>query len=253
MIPYVSYTSIPLGPLTIQVWGLLVALGIVTGTWLSSRELKKRGLPTTHLYDLAFWVVVAAMLMARVFHVVFYEPTYYLAYPAEMIAIWHGGLSFIGGLVGAAIAVFVYANRKKLSFAYIDACIYGLPLGMFIGRIGCFLIHDHPGTLTHFLIGVEYPNGMIRHDLGLYESLTGLALFALFLVLNRKPRLPGFWVATFCAGYGMARFFLDFLRLSAAEGGDARYFGLTPAQYGALVMVGVGVFLLNKQKHQTLS
>jgi len=146
-----------------------------------------------------------------------------------------------GGFVGAAVAFFWYARRYALDWiSYADALIWGLPLGCGIGRIGCFLIHDHPGTLTNFFLGVNYPDGTTRHDLGLYLSLIGFATGGAFLYLNRKPRAPGFWFGMYMLIEAVVRFGLDFLRVA-----DVRYLGLTPTQYLCLPLFFVALWMLS--------
>jgi len=196
---------------------------------------------------LVTWVIVGAFLMARVFHVM-YEPGLYLADPLEFFRIWHGGLSVMGGFLGAAIMGIWYLRRKKVDvYAYVDTAMFGLPLGLFIGRIGCFLIHDHPGTLTDFALGVKYPDG-VRHDHGLYLSINGLILFLLFLWLARKQVKTGTYLIVFLGWYGVMRFFLDFLRATDGAIVDTRYLGLTPAQYASLVMVALGLWIWKKKR-----
>lgn len=243
MIPYFSWTQFHLGPLPIQVWGTLVALGFFFGALASARMAKSRGLEEKHVYDLAGWIVIASMIFARLFHVVFYEPQYFWIHPSEIIAFWHGGMSMFGGFFGALLAAFVYFKRHKLDWhAYADATIFGLPLGIAIGRIGCFLIHDHPGTLTSFVGGVKFPDG-VRHDLGLYESIDMLMLFVVFLLMAKRRVSQGWFLIVFCFWYGITRFLMDFLRIV-----DARYFGLTPGQYLSILLVGVGGALLYKKQ-----
>jgi phosphatidylglycerol---prolipoprotein diacylglyceryl transferase len=242
MIPYIQFTTIPLGPITIQVWGLMVALGILAATWVAARMAQRRGQDTKIIWDLSVWVIVGAFIMARVFMVI-YEPGFYLADPVEFFRIWHGGFSVIGGFLGATIMGIWFLRRKKVDVhAYADTAIFGLPVGLFIGRIGCFLIHDHPGTLTDFALGVKYPDG-VRHDHGLYLSLNGLVLFLLFLWLTRRGVKTGTYIIVFLIWYGVVRFFLDFLRATNGPIVDTRYFSLTPAQYMAIVMVLGGVWM----------
>jgi phosphatidylglycerol:prolipoprotein diacylglycerol transferase len=243
MLPYFQFTTINFGFLTIQVWGFLVALGILCATWVAARKAKRDGLEANIVWDFAFWVILSAMIGARLFMVV-YEPSFYLAHPLELLKIWQGGFSEMGGFLGALVALYVFFRSKKLdAWRYADCAAYALPLGFGIGRIGCFLIHDHPGTLTSFVLGVNYPNG-IRHDNGLYLSIEGFFIFFLFVLLDRKHAKPKTFVFAFLLLHGVIRFFLDFLRAV-----DVRYFYLTPAQYVSLVMVGVGIlFFLNKQK-----
>lgn len=245
MIPYFEFTTIPLGPITLQVWGLLVALGILAGAWAAARMAVRRGQNPQIIWDLTGWVTIGAFVMARVF-MVLYEPGYYLNDPLEFFRVWHGGFSVMGGFLGATIAGIWFLRRKQVDVhAYADTAIFGLPLGLFIGRIGCFLIHDHPGTLTDFALGVKYPDG-VRHDHGLYLSINGLVLFLLFLWLARKNAKTGTYIVTFLIWYGTVRFFLDFLRATNGPIVDTRYLSLTPAQYAAILMVGGGVWFYRK-------
>ncbi len=246
MIAYFQFTTISLGPITIQVWGLMVALGILAGTKAAAAMAKRRGLDEKIIWDLSVWVIVAAFIGARILHAV-YEPGLYLADPVEFVRIWHGGWSVMGGFLGAIVAGVWFLRRKKVDVhAYADSAVFGLPLGLFIGRIGCFLIHDHPGTLTDFIGGVQYPGGT-RHDHGLYLSINGLLLFLTFLLLARKGARTGTYIIVFLIWYGTVRFFLDFLRATDGAIIDSRYFNLTPAQYLSLVMVAGGVWMFRKK------
>ncbi len=241
MIPYFEFTSFAVGPVTIQVWGTFVALGILLGAWVSARFAQRRGLNPEIIYSGAAYLVIAAFLGARFVHVAIYEPGYYWANPQEILAFWHGGFSVMGGFLGAIAGYVVYVKRQAIAWIpYADAFLYGLPAGMACGRVGCFLIHDHPGTATHFLLGVQGRDGVTRHDLGLYEGLQSLGLAILFAWLARKPRPALIFARVFLIWYGVIRFFLDFLRTA-----DATYLGLTPAQYLSVAMV-VGAGFLHR-------
>jgi len=242
VLPYFQFNSIIIGPVTIQVWGLLVSLGIVAGTALAYYLAGKYLLSRDAMIDLILWALISALFFARVFHVVFYNPAYYLLNPGSIFKFWQGGASSLGGFFGAALAVWLFAKKRKFSWRellpYLDVGLASLWLGWGIGRLGCFLIHDHPGTLSHFMLAVRFPDGA-RHDLGLYESILGFALFIVFILLFKRLAkirwglIAGLSIAT----YALARFFLDFLRATDLEGSDARYFALTPAQWGMLLVV----------------
>lgn len=238
MIPYFEWKTFALGPLTIQVWGLFAALGVVAGFLFARREAKRRGLDLERFESLAFRTVVAAFVGARILHVIAYEPAYYAANPLEALMIWKAGWSSFGGFLGAAAAFFWEMRKKALPlWKTADALTLAVPLGLGCGRIGCFLIHDHPGTLAHGVgrrFAVAFPDGP-RYDLGLLLGLVDFAIFAWFLLLMRKPRRDGAYFALFMAVYGPARFGLDFLRAT-----DVRYGGLTPAQYGAIILTVIG-------------
>ena len=133
--------------------------------------------------------------------------------------------------------------------------MYGLTLGWFFGRMGCFSAHDHPGMPTDFFLGVPGMSEAIGctvdvpcHDLGLYEALWSGAMCLLFVFLDRKPRFQGFYVGLLCAAYGPFRLFLDSMRHPDT---DARYFGLTPAQYGSILIGLAGLAVLYYNRNTT--
>ena len=249
MLPYFGLTTVSLLGIPVQVWGTLVALGYGVGTYVAWRRAKQKGLDPNAVLDLAFWIFIAAFVGSRLFHVLAYNPGYYLAHPLQALDPRTPGYAIFGGFLGAA-AVFAWTvYRKKLAFfEYADVLIWGLPLGCGVGRIGCFLIHDHPGTLTNFMLGVRYPDGQTRHDLGLYLSLLGFATALLFLWLNRKPRQPGFWLGVYMLIEGLSRICLDFFRIQ-----DARYLGFTPTQYLSLPLVALGIWCISHSSRMVKS
>lgn len=249
MLPYIELTSIQLGPVTIYVWGIMVALGFLFGAYMAGRYAENRGLNKKVIYDLLFWAMLGGFLGGRIGYILFYNFDGFLADPLSMFYVWDGGLSVYGGFFLASALGVWYLRRQKVDiWRYSDAAIFGLPFGLWIGRIGCFLIHDHPGTATDFVLGVEYPDGVIRHDHGLYLSINGLLMGLFFLYLSRKKRPVGVYIASFAIWYGIARFFLDFTRVA-----DVRYGGLTPAQYFSIGLAAFGVWLvfkfLNKKEY----
>lgn len=241
MIPYFGAQTISVfGLFPIRVWGTLVAAGYGLGTYLAWRRAKAKGLDPEHVLTLAAWMFVAAMVASRLFHVLVYEPGYYAHHVLEAFDPRRPGYAITGGFLGAAAVFFAYAKRRKLDWmAYADTLAWGIPWGCGVGRIGCFLIHDHPGTLTHFVLGVRYPDGQVRHDLGLYLSIMGFLTGFAFLLLDRKPRPRGFWFGAVLIADGATRFCLDYLRVS-----DARYLGLTPAQYFGIATIAAGAGLV---------
>jgi phosphatidylglycerol---prolipoprotein diacylglyceryl transferase len=246
MIPFVSLTTFTLGPVTLYAWGLFVALGFLLGAFMAARFAKRRGGDPQIIWDVMMLLMISGMIGGRLGHVLLYDPEYYVQHPLEVIEIWKGGLSFYGGVIASVIAGWWYLRRRQVDvFKYADYVAFGLPFGKWIGRIGCFLIHDHPGTATDFVLGVQYPDGVTRHDLGLYLSINAFALSVVMLWLSRKDRPTGTYVATFAVWYGVTRFFLDFLRVV-----DARYFGFTPGQYFSLLLFvfGIGIVVWIKKR-----
>lgn len=243
MIPFIVSQTYTVFGLTFQTWGTFVALGFAVALWIIYRRAHKQGLNPKYILDIAFWIFVASFLGARLFHVLVYEPGYYLAHPWEALDFRKPGFAIFGGFIGAALIFLWYAKKHAINWiTYADTIIWGLPWGCGVGRIGCFLIHDHPGTLTHFVLGVKYPDGSTRHDLGLYLSLIGFVTGGLFLFLNRRKRKPGFWLGTYMIIEALARFGLDFLRTV-----DMRYLGLTPTQYLCVPLCIAGIWLLRTE------
>lgn len=242
MIPYFQFTTIQLGPLTLYVWGLFVALGFLVGLYVAKLRAKKLGLDEKIVVDIAFWLITAGFVGGRLGYVLFYDLSTFIENPLQIFQVWDGGMSFFGGLILAVGTGVWFLRKKKVDvYKYSDAMIFGLPIGIFIGRIGCFLIHDHPGTATDFILGVEYPDGVVRHDHGLYLSLSGLALAGVFLWISRKKRPVGTYIAVFSIWYGTVRFLLDFMRTI-----DVRYAGLTPGQYFSILLLGFGLWYFYK-------
>ncbi len=236
MIPFFGQDTVQFLGISFRVWGFFVGCAYALGTFLAYRRAKQKGLNAEQVLSLATWIFFGVMIGARLFHVFVYEPGYYLAEPWEAVDPRAPGFSMMGGLLGA-LAVFLWRARSaKLDLlAYADVLIWGVPFGCGVGRIGCFLIHDHPGTLTSSLLGVQYPDGQVRHDLGLYLSIAGFLMGAIFLALDKKPRKKGFFVAMYLLLEGFSRVWLDMFRIA-----DTRYAGFTPAQWLGAVFVLVG-------------
>lgn len=242
MLPYFNFSTLALGPLTIYVWGLFVALGIALFLWLVKFEARARQVSYERLLDLSVWVLVAAFVGARVFHVLFYEPTWFWAHPIEIIKIWHGGMSSTGGMVFGVSVALIYIWRHKLSaILYGDVICRMLPAAWILGRMGCYLTHMHPGRLSSAWFAVAVPAGA-RLDLGLIEAVAWLVIGVIFWALPRQRR-AGFYISALLLIYPVVRFGLDFLRATDTAMPDARYFGLTPAQYVMIGLFALGLFL----------
>ncbi len=236
----------------IQPFGVLVATGVLTAARVAEWFARKRGFEPAVAADLVTHIVVVSFICAYVLNGIFYHPdtlSEILASPRLFFSRWLG-LSSYGGFVGTILGIYIWKVRRKLPVMPIaDAAAFCFPFGWFFGRMGCFVVHDHPGRETDFFLAVaDYqvgsPPWVPRHDLGLYEVFWSAAVVALFLVLFRKKRKAGVYVALLPLLYAPIRFFLDYLRADPSEGGDLRYGNLTPGQYASIGFTLLSLALL---------
>ena len=266
MIPYLEIPSLPIhGSLAIHPFGVLVAIGIFLGAYCVRLRAKQIGLDEVAAGSISTWVVLIGFIVAHLFDVVAYQPA---EFGERWSAMFEGdtahnvfeflkflvlptrGISSFGGFLGALIGLLWWTHRyRQPIFPFADALLFGLAPGWTFGRLGCFSAHDHPGRHTDFFLAVRYPDGP-RFDLGLYEALFAGALTGLFFLLYRRPRRVGTYAALSCTLYAPVRFGLDFLRVTDLAGADPRYFGLTPAQYGAIALFLTGLVLAWRAIHQ---
>jgi phosphatidylglycerol---prolipoprotein diacylglyceryl transferase len=246
MIPYFTIPSIKLGPITIEAFGIFAALGIYMASHLLVVAARKRRLPPQILADYALWGVLGGVVMGHLVHLLAYHPEELNKSPYQILRVWDG-LSSFGGLLGGIVAAVVYFRVKRVSFrSYADCFALGVAPGWAIARVGCFVVHDHPGVMTSFPLAVNFPaniyRGGPRHDLGLYDALwLGVITLVLYL-LAKRGLLTGRLLALMALMYAPARFLFDFLRAQDLSYVDARYLGLTPAQYGCMLIFGYGIY-----------
>ncbi|MBI2552544.1 prolipoprotein diacylglyceryl transferase [Candidatus Uhrbacteria bacterium] len=248
MLPYFNTSTFSLGPLTIHTWGFVVSLGFLVAILVAYRRAKHTGLNANRVLDLAFWIIALAFIGARIFHVFFYEWGYFQDHLFEIVRIDQGGLSSFGGFIGATVAFIIFTRKYHLDrWRYADLLMFAWPLGHALGRIGCFLTHMHPGRLSSVWWAVQYPGGA-RLDMGMAESVVLLSYWVIMLLVSRKhKRFDGFYLISGMIFYGATRFILDFFRATDLPMSDARYLGLTPAQYGSIALVIIALTIWKKR------
>ncbi len=325
MIPYFRPDALMLiqgpvdiGPITlqniaIQPWGVMVALAFFIASWVGQQHAKKRGIDPKVYADIVVWMAGGALVFGHLGHVL-YEPESYLADPIKLLQVWNG-LSSMGGFFGCTVLAIIYFRRQGITpFKGGDILMIALAMGYVFGRLGCFIVHDHPGKTvdevspivasTLGFLAVQYPDrerieqkgskelekhpknwtklqkrgetagwtddrlayevgleswhiprkavGSKRFDLGLMDALLAFTVFLILSLLARKPRPEGFLLALTPLMYMPVRLFWDTLRNEDLSQQDTRYGGFTPAQYGAVIMIILGVvtmsFALKKAK-----
>jgi phosphatidylglycerol:prolipoprotein diacylglycerol transferase len=257
-LPEFKLPGLHLGPLEIQSFGVLTAIGIIVAVQLAMRAARQQGRDPAPVLDFSVWGVLLGVVVGHLVHVLAYhsdELVFFLSdgsFNWSVLRFWEG-LSSMGGLLGGILAAVLYFRFwKRIPFApYSDAVALGLAPGWGMARVGCFTVHDHPGVESDFFLAVMQ-RGSARHDLGLYEAILLFAIAAVLWALHRRKLLRGRLLPLLGVLYGVPRFFLDFLRARPgeryADGGeiyaDGRHLGLTFAQFFVIALVGYGVWRL---------
>jgi phosphatidylglycerol:prolipoprotein diacylglycerol transferase len=232
---------LPLGPVTIRLFGVLVVIAILFGHAVIRRRATAGRLDLRCANELFGCIILGGLIGS---HLV-YSSGGALRNPVNLVKLWEG-MSSIGGFLGAVAGAVFYVYWAALGqkkWRYLDTIAYAFPFGWFFGRFGCFVAFDHPGEPTQIFLGQVYRDGVVRHNLGLDEALFTISLAAAFYLLGRRPRPAGFFVASLPLLYAPFRFMADFLRVV-----DPRYEGLTLGQWSALGFVVLGIALLWKAR-----
>jgi phosphatidylglycerol:prolipoprotein diacylglycerol transferase len=245
VIPYIDQPRLPIGPITIHAFGVMVAIAMIVGMRMVRRRAGADGLDRLLADRMVTWILAGGFIGAHLVDRLVYFPDQTLQHPQTILFFWQG-LSSFGGFLGAIVAAFLFFRRVPEAAAqrwrYLDCIAWGFPFGWIFGRTGCFLAFDHPGSPTHFFLSEVDREGIVRHNLGLDEALYTIVIAAIFFVLGRRARrAPGFYVGLLAVLYAPVRFMFDFLRIV-----DVRYFGLTPGQWGAIALVVVGVLIVRR-------
>ncbi len=253
MIPYpeIDPNIVRIGPVQIRWYGFMYVLGLVAAYLLIPRQKRARelGLSGLLVQDLVFFLAVGLILGARLGYLVFYQYhdyAFYLKNPLEIIATWHGGMSFHGGFLGATMAAWWFCRRKKLPFAAVADCIaVTAPIGLGFGRLGNFINGELWGRVTDAPWAMIFPGAgsQPRHPSQLYEALLeGLVLFIVLWLLRQRPFRDGMMVAFFAIFYGIFRFILEFFREPDVQLGFV-WGPFTMGQLLCLAMVAAGLGL----------
>ena len=259
-------------------YALAYIVGILIAWRLAVRAVRRPALwqgdtsPMTaaQIEDLLTWIILGVILGGRLGFVLFYQPGYYSQNPLEILRIWQGGMAFHGGLLGVVVAAWLYVRRHGLPVLSVaDLIAHTVPAGLFLGRIANFINAELWGRPTDLPWGVAFPGAAAqdcpaitglctRHPSQLYEALLEgaiLGLFLLWLVYRRGAlKRPGTVTGTFFAGYGLARFLVEFARQPDAQfvstGNPLGFalqfgnYGLTMGQILSLPMIALGLLLI---------
>jgi phosphatidylglycerol---prolipoprotein diacylglyceryl transferase len=207
------------------------------------RRCAQVGIPAADVSRFVNWVLLYGFAGAHLVDRFVYFPRQTLADPISIFRFWEG-LSSFGGFLGGTVGAVLFFRRYAgpgVAWKYLDSYAYAFSFAWILGRLGCFVAFDHPGSPTTFFLSETYKDGVVRHNLGLDEALYTMLMAAIFYALGRKPRFLGLFLCLFLILYAPFRFAVDFLRTV-----DVRYLGFTPGQYGSVALFVLGIILLVK-------
>ena len=232
---------VTIGGLKIHWYGIMIAIGLYVAIQVALREAARRGMNRDQLMNVALLAAVLGIVGGRLYYVVQNNPSFYWHHPAEIIAVWQGGMAFFGAMFGGAVAVAISAWRWHIPFwSLLDVGAIGMTIGQAIGRIGNIINGDIVGYKTNGW-GFEYTNpntfgppNVPVQPASLYELLISLALFVLLWNLRSRVHPDGMLAMIYIVLYSVSQFFIFFLRDNIVVLG-----GLKQAQVTALVVIAL--------------
>ena len=251
-----------IGPFAVRWYGLMYFIGFAASYLLVDRDIRKAGgmingrpLASDFLSSFYTWLVIGLLVGARLGYVLFYDLHAYLEHPIEIFAVWHGGMSFHGGLIGSILAGALCCRKFHVEpLAMADLIIPTAPIGLGCGRLGNFINGELYGRVTDVPWAMVFPNGgpLPRHPSQIYELLLeGAVLFTILWTLRRRRWPPGTLTALFFVFYGIFRIFVEFFREPDVQVGFVAG-PFTMGQILSTVMVAFGaaafVFLKRRKK-----
>jgi phosphatidylglycerol:prolipoprotein diacylglycerol transferase len=263
--PNIDPVAFAFGPFAVRWYALAYLGGVLLGALYGMSLLKRKSLwhdneppfEPAAIFDFAFWAVLGIVLGGRIGYVLFYNPTYYAANPAEAFALWDGGMSFHGGLVGIILAMIFFTRSKGgnvLSSLDLLACVG--TIGLFLGRVANFINGELWGRETTLPWGVIFPNGgdVPRHPSQLYEAgLEGIVLFLIIRFITHVLyglRRPGLVGGVFGIGYALVRILVEQVRVPDAQlgyfAGEWLTMGVILSLPILLIGIGFVVYALRK-------
>ncbi|MDQ2802780.1 MAG: prolipoprotein diacylglyceryl transferase, partial [Pseudomonadota bacterium] len=229
--PRFDPVALQVGPIAIRWYALAYITALVAGWRLARWLMQRRPRVATpeQADDFLTWATLGVVLGGRVGYVLFYQPDFYLTHPAQILQMWHGGMSFHGGALGVTVAIIWFCWRHRINpFGFADRVGVCVPIGLGLGRVANFINGElwgrpvagctetrcwWPGTMIYPQAGPPY---LPRYPSELYEAfLEGVILFAVMLVLASRERIReryGFLTGVFLAGYGICRIIAEYFR-----------------------------------------
>ena len=247
--------AIQIFSIEIRWYSLAYIFGILIG-WLYCKKILIKDKNISKLFDdLISYLIIGIILGGRLGYVIFYNLEYFLSNPIEILMIWHGGMSFHGGLIGVLASTIIYAKKHNVNkFIFLDLIAGSAPIGIFLGRIANFVNSELYGRETNILWSVIFTkiDNITRHPSQIYEALLeGVILFFIMFSLIKKNYLlrPGLISALFLVFYSLFRFIVEFYRVPDEQLGFI-FLNLTMGQMISIIFFTFGFYLFFIKKNE---
>ena len=265
--PSIDPVLVRIGPVEIR-WYALAYIGGLPCAWgfvrrlVRSRPAGSRLMDDRAVDDLLFWATLGVIVGGRLGYAIFYKPGFYLENPERVLALWQGGMAFHGGLIGVVLAIVLFCRKRRIDmFSVGDLAASAVPLGLLLGRLANFVNGELWGRVSDVSWAMVFPGGgpLPRHPSQLYEAfLEGLLLLVVINLWRRRTGAldrPGELAGLFCAGYGLARFVVEYFRQPDAFLPDSGFlFGfVTMGQLLSLPLVALGVWLILRARKRAVA
>lgn len=219
-----------IGEYELRAYGLMIALAFIVGTWLGAKEAKRKGFNPDLVYDLLLYAMVFSIIGARLYYVLFSEPSYFFSNPMEIFAVWKGGIAVHGGLLGGLVAAIFFCKMRNIPFwDFADTLTPSLMIGQAIGRGACTLNGCSFGKPTDMPWAVIFTNpdsmaplNIPLHPTQFYELTGDLILFAVIWSLRKKMNFSGQLFLLYWCLYAILRFIVEQFRGDSLMVGDFR-------------------------------
>jgi len=246
-----------IGFLEIRYYGLFYVIGFIMTYFMINYLAKKKNinLSKNDVSDLLLYAAVGMLIGARLFYVLIYNLSFYISNPIRIFALWEGGLSFHGALVGIVIAGYLFCKKKNIDFYKLaDVVVIPAALALMLGRIGNFINSELYGRITNLPWGVKFKDAEgFRHPSQIYEALKNLLMFIVLWNIKEKNLPKGFMFWLFVTMYGFLRFFIEFFREPDPQLGFF-FSHFTMGQILTAIMFVTGIIMLYRlKKHQNKS
>ena len=246
--------SFPIFGREIYFYGVIIALGFVLGILYCARRAPEFGISSDSVYDMMIWMIPLSILGARLYFVLF-QTEYYFAHPAEILAVWEGGLAIYGGIISGVLVAFVFCRVRHIAFLdMLDLMSFGVLIGQALGRWGNFFNREAFGAETEIFcrMGLTAPDGttVYVHPTFLYESLWNLLGLAFLIYFTRsgRRRYCGQVALMYFFWYGLGRSWIEGLRTDSLY---LAHTGIRVSQLLSILIVCVSgtILLINRNKN----